>query len=81
VHELSLVQGLIAQLAELAHNHEAKRINAVRVSIGKTSGIVMDSFMFCFEALKPESTLISNALLEIKEVDGSDLVLMQVEME
>ena len=81
MHELSLVQGLIAQLADLARNHGAKRIITVRVSIGRTSGIVIDSFMFCFDALKPDSSLISNALLEIKEVDGSDLVLMQVEME
>jgi Zn finger protein HypA/HybF involved in hydrogenase expression len=81
VHELSLVQGLLSQLQRLAAEHGAARVISVRVSIGTGSGIVVDSFVFGFDAVKTESELTCSAVLDIEEVDGNDLVLMQVEME
>jgi len=81
VHELSLVQGLFSQLSQLAERHGAERIVTVRVNIGRCSGIVIDSFVFGFDALKPEAPFTSHAVLEITEVDGADLILTQVEME
>ncbi len=81
VHELSLVQGLVSQLHSLAAEHGAARVISVRVSIGTGSGIVIDSFVFGFDAVKTESELTGNTVLKIDQVDGNDLVLMQVEME
>jgi len=81
MHELSLAQGLLAQLTDLAATHKATRILTVRVSIGAQSGIVCDSFVFGFNAIRTAQKLTGDAVLEIHEVDGPDLVLTQVEME
>jgi Zn finger protein HypA/HybF involved in hydrogenase expression len=81
MHELSLAQGLLGQLQELAATHGAEKILTARVSIGVHSGIVVDSFVFGFNAIKTTLALSRDAVLEISEVEGSDLVLMQVEME
>jgi Zn finger protein HypA/HybF involved in hydrogenase expression len=81
MHEFSLAQGLLGQLQELSATHGAEKILTVRVSIGVQSGIVVDSFVFGFNAIKTTLLLSREAILEISEVDGSDLVLMQVEME
>lgn len=81
VHEFSLAQGLISQLGELATAHGAKQIRTVRVSIGSSAGIVIDSFVFGFDALKADMELTRDAILEITRSEGTDLILTQVEME
>ena len=65
MHELSLAQNLIEQLEQLAKEHQAKRILRVTVTIGSFSGIVADSFVFGFDALKLEKPLIQAAVLDL----------------
>ena len=81
MHELSLAQGLLEQLAQLADQHKAAAVLIVRVSIGTCSGIVVDSFVFGFDAIKTEVACLADAVLEIEETAGDDLVLIRVEME
>jgi Zn finger protein HypA/HybF involved in hydrogenase expression len=81
MHELSLAQGLLTQLEELASEHDATTIYIVRVDIGEHSGIVVDSFCFGFDALKKEKPLTQNADLQINATMGTELILAQVEME
>ena len=81
MHEFSLAQSLIQQLNDLARQHCAHKICSVRVDIGTRSGIVADSFSFGFEALAKEHNLTADAVLEIREPDGDDLILTQVELE
>ena len=69
------------QLEDLGRQHHARKIYTVRVDIGKRSGIVIDSFSFGFEVLAKENQLAKEAVLEINETEGDDLVLSQVEME
>ncbi|MBU0967041.1 MAG: hydrogenase maturation nickel metallochaperone HypA [Proteobacteria bacterium] len=65
MHEISLVQGLLRQLGELAGEHQCQAISKVRVEIGPLSGIVIDSFQFGFDVLSAEQDLTRDALLEI----------------
>ena len=81
MHELSLAQALLDQLQELAVTNGAEKILQVRVNIGQASGIVVDSFVFGFDAVKMDVPLTMEAVLNIEEVEGSDLILMRVEME
>ena len=81
MHEFSLAQGLMQQLKELAKQHNVQKICTVRVAIGTRSGIVVDSFSFGFEVMAKENVLTNEAILEISEPDGNDLILTQVEME
>ncbi len=83
MHELSLAQGLLSQLHDLAARHQARRIIRLRVEIGPLSGIVVDSFEFGFNCLSAESPLTKNAKLDITipANDSSDIVLLQVEMD
>ena len=55
----------MGQLAAIADEHKAKKIITVKVSIGRLSGIVADSFAFGFETLASENSLTRNAVLEI----------------
>ncbi len=81
MHEFSLAQGLMQQLKDLAKQYNVQKICTVRVDIGTRSGIVADSFSFGFEVMAKENTLTREAVLEINEADGIDLILTQVEME
>ena len=65
MHELSLVQGLLRQLADLAGKHGATSVSRVKVEVGPLSGIVVDSFCFGFEVLAAEEALTRRAELEI----------------
>jgi hydrogenase nickel incorporation protein HypA/HybF len=65
MHEMSLVQALLAQLTTLAAEHDKKRVITVTLDIGPLSGVVIDSFQFGFDILAAESDLTKGAKLNI----------------
>jgi len=65
MHEISLVQGLFQQLAELAEQNKMTKVLRVTMQIGPLSGVVEDSFRFGFEILSEEDALLKGAELEI----------------
>jgi hydrogenase nickel insertion protein HypA len=65
MHEISLVQGLLQQLEELAAENQAGKIISLTMEIGPLSGVVVDSFRFGFEILSAESELVKGARLII----------------
>ncbi len=66
MHEMSLVQGLFQQLADLAAENKMTKVLKVTMEIGPASGVFVDSFRFGFEALAPEDPLCKNAELVIE---------------
>jgi hydrogenase nickel incorporation protein HypA/HybF len=66
MHEISLVQGLIAQLRSLAAENRASKIISVTMEIGPLSGVVADSFRFGFDIMAAEDTLVRGATLRIE---------------
>jgi len=66
MHEISLVQGLFAQLRELAVENNATRITSVTMEIGPLCGVVVDSFQFGFDILSADDDLIRGAELIVK---------------
>ncbi len=65
MHEMSLVQGLIGQLAEISKRQKARKIKSVTVEIGPFSGVVIDSFSFAYDVLKDEYDLLRGSRLII----------------
>lgn len=66
MHEISLVQGLLTQLANLAKENGMSKILTVTMKIGPLSGVVEDSFRFGFEILSAENDLVKGAELIIE---------------
>jgi hydrogenase nickel incorporation protein HypA/HybF len=66
VHELSIAQSIVDAVVEKLGD---ARIESVRVEIGKLSGVVPDSVLFCFD-LVAEGTPVEGARLEIVELGG-----------
>jgi len=71
MHEISLVQGLFQQLAELAEQNKMTRVLKVTMEIGPLSGVVEDSFRFGFEILAKENELVRDAELIINTTSVS----------
>lgn len=69
MHELSLAQSLLSQLADLAVENQATRITRILVTIGPFAGIVKESFEFGFNALKLSQELTRNTVLELESPD------------
>jgi hydrogenase nickel incorporation protein HypA/HybF len=68
MHETSIAMSLIDSLMQMAEREKAKRILKVNVRIGKLSGIVVDSFIFAFNALKEQFPKLKDAELCVEEV-------------
>ncbi|MCL6584246.1 MAG: hydrogenase maturation nickel metallochaperone HypA [bacterium] len=67
MHELSLVQELIALVEEQVKAHQVKKVHRIVVRIGKMAAVVPSSLTFCFEILSRGSQL-EGAILEIEEI-------------
>lgn len=65
MHEISLVQGLFQQLADLARQNNMTKVVTVTMQIGPLSGVVADSFQFGFDILSAEDELVRGAELVI----------------
>ncbi|MDH4319125.1 MAG: hydrogenase/urease maturation nickel metallochaperone HypA [Desulfobulbaceae bacterium] len=81
MHEFTLAQNLLAQLLELADQHQARKIIRVVIHLGESSNIVADSFQFGFDVLSKENAICNCAELVLQPTAGSDLILARVEME
>lgn len=66
MHEISLVQALMRQVCNIAKKNGADQVKKVVVKIGPLSGIVIDSFIFAFNAIKTEMEITQKAQLEIE---------------
>lgn len=65
MHEISLVQNLFHQLADLAVDNKMSKVVSVTMQIGPLSGVVIDSFQFGFDVLSRDDDLIRGAQLII----------------
>ncbi|MEA3469724.1 MAG: hydrogenase maturation nickel metallochaperone HypA [Thermodesulfobacteriota bacterium] len=66
MHEMSLVQGLLGRLHELAREHDKEKVISVCMEIGPLSGVVIDSFQFGFDILAKDDALTRDAKLIIE---------------
>jgi hydrogenase nickel incorporation protein HypA/HybF len=67
VHELSIVETLIEQVAqEVAAAGQTGRIKRLDLSVGRLSGVNVESLKFAFEVLSP-ATLVADATLAVNE--------------
>ncbi len=68
MHELSIAVGMIDELTRIARENNAKKVTNVKLKIGKMSGIVTDSLLFVFDAIKLEYPLLNSTAIFIEEV-------------
>ena len=64
MHEASLVQAVLTQVATLARERGAARVVRMRIRIGQLAGVEEELFRFAFDALS-HSTICADAVLEI----------------
>jgi hydrogenase nickel incorporation protein HypA/HybF len=67
VHELSVIAGLFEILEAQAAEYGALRITAVKIRVGRLSGVVPDLLHSAFDAYK-KGTKAEGAVLEIETV-------------
>ncbi len=68
MHEVSIALGMVDELMKIARQNNAKKITNVKLKIGRMSGIVTDSLIFAFDAIKPEYPMLSESEIIIEEV-------------
>ena len=79
MHEFSLARALV-QLAERKLPADGRRqVRTVTVRLGAFTGIPAESFAAAFE-LASAGTLLEGARLEIEPAEGSDLLLVGLEV-
>jgi hydrogenase nickel incorporation protein HypA/HybF len=70
MHEVSIAQGLLDIAIEHCTRQGYEGIESIKVKIGKASGVMPDSLLFAFEAMKI-GTLAEKASLTIDEIPVS----------
>lgn len=68
MHELSIAISLVEGASEEASRHPGEYVEAVRLKLGRASGVVKEALLFCYE-LACEGTPIAGSRLEIEDVE------------
>ncbi|NPV28712.1 MAG: hydrogenase maturation nickel metallochaperone HypA [Firmicutes bacterium] len=66
MHELSLMENVVATLRASAAENRIKKITRIQLVVGKLTMAVPEALQFAFEVFKEED-LFKSAVLEIKE--------------
>jgi len=80
MHELSIAQGIVETVRRHLHAGEIHEVKAVRLRLGDQTAIAPESLQFCFD-LACEGTILRGARLEIENVPGDALQVVEVEVE
>ena len=67
MHELSIAQSLIEVAESAACDANATQVTCLHLRVGRLSGVVPASLLFCFD-IAAEGTLLEGAKLKIEEV-------------
>jgi len=67
MHELGIMQNIVAGVQQYAEQHHVTGIVKVIVEVGQISGVVPESLEFCF-GVCTKDTVLEGALLEIDRV-------------
>lgn len=67
MHELSLIDGIIGAVKTNAQENNIKRINKIKLVVGRFTNAIPDSLQFAFEVLSQQEPMFSGARLEIEE--------------
>jgi hydrogenase nickel incorporation protein HypA/HybF len=76
MHELAIVQSVVEAIHDRLGDAE---VATVRLAVGTSAGVVVDSIRFSFDVLK-EDTSLAGATLVIDEPPGNDLRIVSVEV-
>ncbi len=70
MHEVSIAQSLLKIAVENCEKNGYKRIETIKVKVGRASGIMPDALLFAFDAVKIGS-IADKASLNIEEIPVS----------
>lgn len=68
MHEFSIVSSIVESVLDFAEKQEAKKILAVRLTIGKLTYLQLEQITFCYTAIT-KATALEGSSLEIEEVE------------
>lgn len=66
MHEFSIAQGLVDQLKGLLELHKRHSVTAIKLSIGKFSGVVIDSLLFALNVLSEQEPGLRGMKVEVQ---------------
>jgi hydrogenase nickel incorporation protein HypA/HybF len=67
MHELSIAQGIVEVAAETAHRHQAVRVNAVNLKLGRLAGVESGALLFSYDIVAA-GTVVEGSRLSIIDV-------------
>jgi hydrogenase nickel incorporation protein HypA/HybF len=67
MHELSIIQEVVAAAVESAQQAGAVRVHTVKLRVGALAGVVKDSLLFCYDVASA-GTLLAGSRLDIEEL-------------
>jgi len=69
MHEMSVAESLVAQIAEEVRRHGFRRVREVRVRLGALGHVEPEALRFCFDAVS-RGTVAEGARLALETVAG-----------
>ncbi len=78
MHEWGITEDIIKEVTRQAEQNKIKKVNKIRLSLGKDSHLTTDSLKLCFDCLA-KGTALENALLETEEKNGPEIFITSIE--
>ncbi len=79
MHEVSIAESLLNEVAVAARRHSLSIVHAVGIRVGLQSGVAAEALSQAFEILRDGP--LAAAALDVRPVDGADLCLEWIEGE
>jgi hydrogenase nickel insertion protein HypA len=80
MHEVSVASSLLEEVINVANENGAKRVNSIRIKIGKPFCINLDSLNFAFRCLS-QDTIAEGARIDHMEGDEPGVVIEAIDVD
>jgi hydrogenase nickel incorporation protein HypA/HybF len=74
MHEMSICEGIVQSLEQIAIREQAKKITKVRLEIGCFAGVEISALEFAFDAVS-KGSVAENSLLEVVFQGGNAICM------
>ena len=80
MHEMSIAVNIVELAEEVLARHGGDRVRAIHLLLGPLAGVAKEALLFSF-ALACEGTPVQGSALFIQDGQGTDLDVVQMEVE
>lgn len=77
MHEYGIAESILKSTLEKMKEHDLKKVDSIRLRLGRLNMLTQEALQGAFDVVSKGSSL-EGARLEVEEIDGSEIAILEL---